>query len=265
MTDANRVAIVTGATKPRGLGRAIAVAFAKEGVDVAVSGRPKSAAGLEQAAEAVEALGVRSHLLLADTTDRDAILEGVAATIDALGRVDYLINNAGVGAGSAIFLENEELAWDLNYAVNVKGTVAFCEAVLPHMAERGSGSIVNIASIAGIGANPGMPYPYTATKHAIVGLTKQLALEYGPKGVRANVVAPGAINTDMLQKAYAAIAEAEGITVEEAAELENRGIALRRPAEPQEVADVTVGVAMSGGAYLTGVVIPVAGGMLPGL
>ncbi|MDJ0791507.1 MAG: SDR family NAD(P)-dependent oxidoreductase [Acidimicrobiia bacterium] len=261
----NQVAIVTGATKPRGLGRAIAIAFAKAGVDVAVSGRPKSREGLEATAAAVEELGVRSHLLLADTTDPQAILAGVAGTIDELGSVDYLVNNAGVGVGSAVFLENDERSWDFNWAVNVKGTVAFCEAVLPHMAERGSGSIVNISSMAGIGANPGMPYPYTATKHAIVGLTKQLALEYGPSGIRANVIAPGAINTDMLQVAYEAIAEAEGITVVEAAEMENAGIALRRPAEPEEIAEVVVGVAMSGGAYLTGIAIPVSGGMMPGL
>jgi NAD(P)-dependent dehydrogenase (short-subunit alcohol dehydrogenase family) len=259
------VAIVTGATKPRGLGRSIAMAFAREGVDVAVTGRPKSQAGLEAVAAEVAGLGVRSHVLLADMTDREAIRAGVARTIEALGRVDYLVNNAGVGLGSAVFLENDEKAYDFDYAVNVKGTVSFCEAVLPHMVERGSGSIVNIASIAGIGANPGMPYPYTATKHAVVGLTKQLALEFGPKGIRANVIAPGAINTDMLQAAYSAIAEAEGITVEQAAELENRGIALRRPAEADEIAEVAVGVAMSGGAYLTGVAIPVAGGMLPGL
>jgi len=149
--------------------------------------------------------------------------------------------------------------------VNVKGMVVFCEAVLPYMERQGSGSIVNISSTAGIGANPGMPYPYTATKHAIVGVTKQLALEYGPKGIRSNVIAPGAINTDMLKAAYEAIAEAEGITVEEAAEAENRAIALRRPAEPEEIADIVVGVAMTGGAYLTGIVVPVAGGMVPGL
>lgn len=259
------VAIVTGATKARGLGRAIAVAFAREGIDVAVSGRPKSIEGLRSTSEAVEALGVRSHLLLADTTDRAAIVAGVEGTVEALGSVDYLVNNAGVGSGSPVFLENDERVWDFSYAVNVKGTVAFCEAVLPHMERQGSGSIVNISSMAGIGANPGMPYPYTATKHAIVGITKQLALEYGPKGIRSNAIAPGAINTDMLQAAYAAIAETEQISVEEAAELENRGIALRRPAEPAEIADVVVGVAMKGGAYLTGIAIPVSGGMVPGL
>jgi 3-oxoacyl-[acyl-carrier protein] reductase len=133
------------------------------------------------------------------------------------------------------------------------------------MVERGSGSIVSIASTAGLGASPGMPYPYTATKHALVGFTKQLALEFGPSGVRANVVAPGAINTDMLQKAYAAIAEAEDVTVAEAAAMENSGIALRRPAEPDEIASVVVSVALPGSSYLTGAAIPVAGGMMPGL
>ena len=104
------VAIVTGATKARGLGRAIAVAFAKEGVDVAVSGRPKSVEGLKDTAEAVEAHGVRSHLLLADTTNRDAIIAGVEGTVKVLGSIEYLVNNAGVGAGSAVFLENDERA-----------------------------------------------------------------------------------------------------------------------------------------------------------
>lgn len=259
------VAIVTGATKPRGLGRSIAVGFARAGVDVAVAGRPKSEAGLRAVADEVASLGVRSHVLLADMTDRPAIEEGVQQTINTLGRVDYLVNNAGVGFGSAVLRENDDRAWEMNWAVNVLGTAAFCQAVLPNMVERGSGSIVSIASTAGLGASPGMPYPYTATKHALVGFTKQLALEFGPSGVRANVVAPGAINTDMLQKAYAAIAEAEGITVDEAAAMENSGIALRRPAEPDEIASVVVSVALPGSSYLTGAAIPVAGGMIPGL
>jgi NAD(P)-dependent dehydrogenase (short-subunit alcohol dehydrogenase family) len=259
------VAIVTGATKPRGLGRSIAIAFARQGVSVAVAGRPKSQPGLQAVADEVASLGVRSHVLLADMTDRPAIAQGVTEVIETLGQVDYLVNNAGVGFGSAVLAENDDRAWEANWAINVRGTVAFCEAVLPHMAERKAGSIVNIASLAGLGASPGMPYPYTATKHALVGFTKQLALEFGPVGVRANVVAPGAINTDMLQQAYAAIAEAEGISIEEAAALENSGIPLRRPAEPDEIASVVVSIAMPGSAYLTGVAVPVAGGMLPGL
>ncbi len=261
----SEVAIVTGATKPRGLGRAVAVAFAYAGIDVAVAGRPASEQGLRTVADEVASLGVRSHVLLADMTDRPAIAAGVEHTVERLGRIDYLVNNAGVGFGSATLTENDNGAWELNWAVNVRGTVAYCEAVLPHLVRRGAGSIVTIASTAGLGASPGMPYPYTATKHALVGLTKQLALELGPAGVRANVVAPGAINTDTLRQAYAAIAETEGVSIEEAAAAENAAIGLRRPAEPEEVAAVVVAVALPVSSYLTGAAVPVAGGLSPGL
>ena len=110
-----------------------------------------------------------------------------------------------------------------------------------------------------------MPYPYVATKHGLVGATKVMALEFAPKGIRANVVAPGAINTDMLQQAYAAIAEAEGISIEEAARKENAGIPLGRPAEPAEIAAAIAFLAGPDSSYITGIVLPVAGGMAPGI
>ena len=110
-----------------------------------------------------------------------------------------------------------------------------------------------------------MPYPYVATKHALVGATKVLALEFAPKGIRANVVAPGAINTDMLQTAYAAIAEAEGISIEEAATKENASIPIGRPAEPTEIAEAIAFLASPASSYITGIVLPVAGGMAPGI
>ena len=167
--------------------------------------------------------------------------------------------------GSPVFADNEEKHWDINWGVNVKGTVHFCRAVWPEMVARGGGSIVNIASLAGLGANPGMPYPYTATKFAIVGFTKQLAIEGGASGIRVNVVCPGAINTDMLQVAYEAIAKQEGISIEEAAKLENSTIPLGRPSEPSEIADAVAFLAGPQGAYVTGIALPVAGGMVPGL
>ncbi len=261
----DKIAIVTGATKAKGLGRAIAERLAKVGAKVALTGRASSQAGMEENVAAIKALGGEAMGVLVDVSDAAQVEAAIAHVIEAWGRVDILVNNAGIGAGSAVFMENDERAWDANYAVNVKGTMAMCRGVLPAMEQQGSGAIVNIASVAGIGANPGMPYPYTATKFALVGVTKELALEYAPKGIRANVVCPGAIATDMLVQAYQAIADAEGISVEEAARKENASIAMGRPADPGEIADAAVWLAGPQSSYLTGIALPVAGGMMPGL
>ena len=121
------------------------------------------------------------------------------------------------------------------------------------MEKAGGGAIVNVASTAGIAASVGMPYPYVATKHGLVGMTKVLALEFAGKNIRANVVAPGAINTDMLQTAYQAIAEAEGISVDEAAAKENSSIPLGRPAEPEEIAASIAFLAGPEASYVTGI------------
>lgn len=140
-----------------------------------------------------------------------------------------------------------------------------CKGAIAAMENSGGGAIVNVASTAGIAASVGMPYAYVATKHALVGATKVLALEHASKGIRANVVAPGAINTDMIQEAYAAIAEAEGITKEEAAAAENASIPMGRPAEPSEIAEAIVYLASPAASYITGIVLPVSGGMAPGI
>ena len=260
-----KVAIVTGVTKERGAGRAIAERLAEQGASVAVTGRQKSLPGAEANAQALRDRGFPSMAVAADSTDADQIASAVAAVAGEFGGVDILVNNAGIGLGSPVLAENEDSHWDANWSVNVKGAVAFCTAVWPKMQERGGGSIINIASLAGLGANSGMPYPYTASKFALVGITKQMALEGGSDGIRANVVCPGAINTDMLQQAYAAIAQAEGVSLEEAAALENSTIPLGRPSEPSEIADSVAWLAGPHATYVTGVALPVAGGMAPGI
>lgn len=260
-----KVAIVTGATKPKGLGKAIAVQLAELGAKVALTGRNSSKAGVEANVEEINAAGGTAMAVLVDVSNPDEITAAVQAVADNYGSVDILVNNAGVGFGSAILGENSDKDWDANYGVNVKGTMALCEGVIPHMEKAGGGSIVNVASTAGIAASVGMPYPYVATKHALVGSTKVLALEVASKGIRANVVAPGAINTDMLQEAYAAIAEAEGCSPEEAAAAENASIPLGRPAEPSEIAAAITFLASPAASYVTGVVLPVSGGMAPGI
>jgi len=265
MTLAGKVAIVTGATKAKGLGKAIAVKLAEQGAKVALTGRASSKDGVEANVSEIKANGGDAMAVLVDVSDPAQVDAAVKQVADAWGRVDILVNNAGVGFGSAVLNENQDKDWNANYGVNVKGTIELCRGVIPYMEKAGGGSIVNVASTAGIAASVGMPYPYVATKHGLVGATKVLALEFASKGIRANVVAPGAINTDMLQTAYAAIAEAEGITVEEAAAKENSSIPMGRPAEPEEIADAIVYLASPGASYITGVVLPVAGGMAPGI
>lgn len=260
-----KVAIVTGATKSKGLGKAIAVKLSELGAKVALTGRVRSKEGVEANAAEIKASGGDAIAVLVDVSDSGQVDAAVQQVADAFGRVDILVNNAGVGLGSAILTENTDKDWDANYGVNVKGTMELCRGVVPHMEKAGGGSIVNVASTAGIGASSGMPYPYVATKHGLVGVTKVLALELAAKGIRANVVAPGAINTDMLQQAYAAIAGAEGITTEEAAAMENASIPLGRPAEPSEIASAIAFLCSSDSSYVTGVVLPVTGGMSPGI
>ena len=261
----NKIAIVTGATKAKGLGKAIAVKLAGQGAKVALTGRASSKEGVEANVAEINANGGEAMAVLVDVSDSSQVDAAIKEVADAWGKVDILVNNAGVGFGSAVLTENQDKDWNGNYAVNVKGTMELCRGVVPYMDKSGGGSIVNVASTAGMAVSVGMPYPYVATKHALIGATKVLALEFAAKGIRANVVAPGAINTDMLQTAYAAIAEAEGITIEEAAAKENASIPLGRPAEPSEIADAIVYLASPAASYITGIVLPVAGGMAPGI
>ena len=260
-----KIAIVTGADRAKGLGKAIAVKLADLGAKVALTSRAGSKEGLEANVAEIKANGGEAMAVLVDVSDPAQVHEAVKQVADAWGQVDILVNNAGVGFGSAILTENQSKDWDVNYAVNVKGTMELCRGVIPYMEKSGGGSIVNVSSLAGVAASIGMPYPYVATKHALVGATKVLALELASKGIRANVVAPGAINTDMLQTAYAAIAEAEGISVEQAGKNENASIPLGRPAEPSEIAAAVAFLAGPDASYVTGIVLPVAGGMAPGI
>ncbi len=260
-----KIAIVTGATKAKGLGKAIAVKLAEQGAKVALTGRTSSKEGVEANVAEIKASGGEAMAILVDVSDSAQVDAAIQQVADAWGQVDILINNAGVGFGSAVLTENQDRDWDGNYAVNVKGTMELCRGVIPYMEKSGGGSIVNVSSLAGTAVSFGMPYPYVATKHALVGATKVLALEVAGKGIRANVVAPGAINTDMLQQAYAAIAEAEGISVEEAGRKENASIPLGRPAEPSEIAAAVVFLAGPDASYITGIALPVAGGMAPGI
>lgn len=274
-----KVAIVTGAGRPKGMGRATALKLAEQGASVVVTdlarkredlmiegllGIGEELAALEKVASEVEALGSRGLAMAVDVTEIDQIRACVDQTCEAFGGVDILFNNAGTAIGVGSFLDILSENWDLSWQVNVKGMVEFCRAVIPKMIERGGGSIINNASMAGLGAEPGYG-AYVVTKFGVVGLTKLIAAEFGPQNIRCNATCPGAILTDMGAEEITFIAMEKGISQEEAKKVFDEMAALGRAAQPEEVADVVAYLAGPRSGYLTGVALPVAGGMRPGL
>jgi NAD(P)-dependent dehydrogenase (short-subunit alcohol dehydrogenase family) len=199
-----------------------------------------------------------------DVTETTQIQACVDKTCQAFGGVDILFNNAGTAIGVGPFLDTPSANWDLSWQVNVKGMVEFCRAVIPKMIERGGGSIINNASMAGLGAEPGYG-AYVVTKFAVVGLTKLLAAEFGAQNIRCNATCPGVIGTDMGEEEVTFTAMEKGVSKEEARRLLAEMAALGRAAQPEEVADVVAYLAGPRSGYLTGVALPVAGGMRPGL
>ena len=188
-----RVAIVTGAS--RGIGRATALAFGREGVKVVVNYRQHKA-NAEEVVDEIKELGGSALAYQADVGDRDAVEGMVEEAVVKFGGVDILVNNAGVAMGGGPLLEFKEEEFDPMWSVNVKGILHCTRAVVPHMMERRYGKVVNIASVAGLGTAllPGNML-YASTKAAVIILTKRLALELGQYGINVNAIAPGLIRT----------------------------------------------------------------------
>ena len=274
-----KVAIVTGAGRPKGMGRATALKLAEQGASVVVTdlarkrkdlmiegllGIGEELAALEKVVSEIESLGSKGMAMAVDVTDIDQIRACVDKTCEAFGGVDILFNNAGTAIGVGSFLDILSQNWDLSWQVNVKGMMEFCRAVIPKMIERGGGSIINNSSMEGLGATAGYG-AYSVTKFAVVGLTKLLAAEFGPQNIRCNATCPGAILTDMGEEEITFIAMDKGIGQEEARKVFDEMAALGRAAQPEEGADVVAYLAGPRSGYLTGVALPVAGGMRPGL
>jgi NAD(P)-dependent dehydrogenase (short-subunit alcohol dehydrogenase family) len=242
---AQKVAIVTGAGHATGIGAASAEALRNQGYTVITF-------DLQGADRSV------------DVTDPQQVAEAIQAVATDFGQLDALVNNAGVGVGSAHFLEQTSDDLDLTLAVNVKGLVHCCQAAIPHMLQTGGGAIVNVASLCGLRALPAIPHAYTASKFAVVGLTKSMALEFGPNHIRVNAVCPGSVDTQMRAKAIALLAEQEGISMTDAEALETATISLGKAATPSEVATVVAFLCSAEAAQITGAAIPVDGGMTGG-
>ena len=259
-----KLAVVTGAGSGKGIGRSIALRLAADGYDIVITDVPGKT-GLEEVANEIRARGVQAIALECNNVNGADVFSTIKQVIDRFGRVDVMVNNAGVSGAATKFTDIEDTDWDLAFQVNVRGTAAFCRAVLPHMVDRGNGIIINNASLCGLGALDAIPASYTATKFAVIGLTKAIALEYAALGVRCNAICPGVVNTALRQNAVSRIAERHGISPEDAERLEDEAVAMKRPAQPEEIAEAAAWLAGPASSYVTGIALPVAGGLAPGL
>jgi len=237
---------VTGAS--RGIGRAIALAFAEHGADLVLSSRKREA--LEGVAKEIEALGRRAHVATVNMGDEASIATLVSGLEQAAPVIDVLVNNAATNPVMAGFLELGVAAWRKVFETNVTGVFLLSQAIARGMVARGSGSIVNIASNGGIHATPALA-AYGASKAAIIHLTKTMAMELGPRGVRVNAIAPGLVETHM---ARALIENQAGY------EAFLKRNPLRRHAQPEEIAGAALLLASDAGSYANGAVLVVDGG-----
>ena len=193
MSLKGKVALVTGGS--RGIGRAVCLELARQGADVAVNYAGNEAAA-QETAQACRELGVRAVVLRADVADAAACDAMVAQVLEQLGRLDILVNNAGVNSRIP-FLELTEEEWHRMMGINLDGVFYCCKAVLPYMAERQSGTIINISSTASKTAHAHASICYGASKAAVNSMTQKLAYEMGPYHIRVNGICPGPIETDM--------------------------------------------------------------------
>jgi 3-oxoacyl-[acyl-carrier protein] reductase len=266
MSLEGRVAIVTGAAGSGGMGRAIALAFAEAGADVAVSDLVVDIGDRDLAAVAreIEALGRRSLAIRADVSKRTDVDDMVARTTNELGPVDILVNNAAIIRSSTL-LETDDDSWDTVMDVNLRSCFLCSRAVAKGMVDRGRGNIISITSMNALDAVPGRA-SYNTSKAGIIMLTRSLAWELGSHNIRVNAIAPGAIRTDMGKHnspgagAGGAGADPERLKQMQAQLLQR--IPLGRMAEPSEVASAALFLASDMASYVTGHTLFVEGGWL---
>jgi NAD(P)-dependent dehydrogenase (short-subunit alcohol dehydrogenase family) len=252
-----RVTVITGASQ--GIGRHIALAFADSGDSLVLAARDE--ANLEETAALAGESGAEALVVPTDVTDPEDTEAMTAAALDRFGRIDVLINNSGIGGPSGPLWELSVEEWRRTFAVNVEGVFLVTKAVMPHMIERGSGSVVMIGSITGKRPLWGRT-PYASTKSALVGLTRTLAVEAGQHGVRVNLISPGFVSGPRLDWVIDAQAEGRGITAEQVRSELAAEAALNRLTEPEDIARVALFLASEESRGIAGADINVNSGVV---
>ena len=240
-----KVALVTGAG--RGIGKAIAVRFAQEGANVAFTDLAINEA-VEETVKELEAMGVKAKAYASNAANFDETHDVVKQVVEDFGRIDVLVNNAGI-TKDGLMMRMSEAQWDAVINVNLKSAFNFIHAVTPIMAKQRCGSIINMSSVVGVSGNAGQ-CNYSASKAGMIGLAKSIAKEMGPRGIRANCIAPGFIITEMTNQLSQEIKDQWA-----------QQIPMRRGGTPEDVANVALFLASDLSSYVSGQTIHCCGAM----
>jgi 3-hydroxybutyrate dehydrogenase len=251
VSSAAKTALITGGG--RGIGRAIALAFAREGLRIAVAARTA-----EQVEQVAAEIGNDSIGLVCDVSEPESVTRMFSDVRERLGDADILVNNAGIAESATIVNTTDEL-WHRHLAINLSGTFYCTRAALPAMLKKGWGRVINIASIAG---KTGAPYiaAYSASKHGVMGLTRSIALEVASSGVTVNAICPGYVDTDMVSRGVERITSRTGRTAEEALDTLKKMSPQNRLVTPEEVAAIALLLASEDGRGINGQGINIDGG-----
>lgn len=245
----NKTAFITGAGS--GMGKAQAVLFAKEGASVIAA--DINVEGVKETEKQIKEAGGEALAVEIDVSSKTSVEEAVQKGLEKYGAIDVLSNTAGILDGYAPTLETSEELWDKILNINLKGVYYVTNAVLPQMIKRSGGVVINIASIAAFVAGGGGA-AYTSAKHAIAGYTKQLSFDYGQKGIRANAIAPGAVETGMTKQIF----EEGSAAVMEAV----NSVPAGRYGQAEEIAAAALFLASEDASFVHGAILPVDGGWI---
>lgn len=269
-----KVAVVTGAGRPRGIGEATAIKLAEEGADVVISDIDRTYQDdlswyplgnmdhLQIVAGKIRDLGRKALVLRVDITRKEEVQEMIDSTIREFGKLDILVNNAGAAVGAGPFLSVDEAAWQKTIDVNVMGTFYCMRAAIPEMLRLGGGRIINISSVGGLKGAPQYG-AYNASKFAVVGMTQTAAFEFAPYNILINCVCPGSVDTKLTEFHRDAYAQVLDVPAEELKKQQTKRIAMGRWAVGEDIANAVCFLASPLNTYITAQALPVEGGYLP--